>query len=137
MKGPHDSDTEKRLFLGLIVIQAFHSAEEYLFKLYDVFPPARFLSGLVASNRQVGFAVMNVLLVLFGMWCYLWPVRRKWKIAAALMWVWVVVELFNGLVHPAWSLLQRSYTPGMMTSLLLFPVALSLGRKLLVTTDDS
>ena len=127
------SSTAKRLFPILIVIQALHSAEEYVFRLYDVFPPARFLSGLVATNRQVGFAALNVLLVLFGIWCYLWPVRREWTVAIPLMWVWVVVELSNGVVHPAYSIAQRSYTPGVLTSLLFLPVAFLLGRELLVT----
>lgn len=33
-------------FLVLVLAQAAHSAEEYIFKLYDVFVPARFVSGL-------------------------------------------------------------------------------------------
>ncbi|MFQ5529083.1 MAG: hypothetical protein ACE5FP_01915 [Gemmatimonadota bacterium] len=35
-------------FLALIIVQTFHSAEEYVFRLYDVFPPAR------ASGRSIG-----------------------------------------------------------------------------------
>lgn len=124
------------MFLGLILIQALHSVEEYVFRLYDVFPPARFLSGLVASNRQVGFAVMNVLLVLFGIWCYVWPVRREWAAAIPLMWVWVIVESLNGIVHPAFSIVQRSYTPGVVTSICFVPLAFALGRKLRTERDS-
>ena len=124
------SSTEKRLFLGLVAIQAIHSVEEYIFGLYDVFPPAMFVSGLVASDRQVGFAILNISLVLFGICCYLWPVRREWPVAVPLMWGWAFVELSNGIVHPAWSLYQRSYTPGTVTSLLFLPVAFLLARQL-------
>ena len=84
----------------------------------------------MGSNRQVGFAVINMFVVLFGIWCYAWPVRREWSVAAPLMWGWVLVELSNGIVHPAWSLAQRSYTPGVVTSVLFLPVACLLGWQL-------
>jgi hypothetical protein len=125
------SPSAKRLFLVLIVIQLFHSTEEYLFRLYDVFPPARFLTGLITSDRQIGFVVINTLFLLFGIWCYLWPVRREWPAAYIFMSVWVVVELSNGIVHPVWSVVQGSYTPGVLTSLAFLPVAILLGRDLL------
>jgi hypothetical protein len=121
---------EKRFFLALVVVQAFHSAEEFVFRLYDAFPPARFLSGLVAADRQVGFVVINVLLVFFGIWCYVWPVRREWPFAAALLWGWVIVEMSNGIVHPTWSMVRGSYTPGVVTSILCLAVALLLARQL-------
>ena len=126
----------KRLFFGLIALQACHSTEEYVFGLYDVFPPAMFVSGLVASDRQVGFAVLNVLLVLFGIWCCVWPVRREWPVAVTLMWGWVVVETCNGIVHPAWSIVQRSYTPGVVTSVLFLPVTFLLARELSTRTQS-
>jgi hypothetical protein len=129
--------TEQRLFLGLIVVQTVHSVEEYVFGLYDVFPPARLLSGLVASDRQLGFAVLNVLLVLFGVWCYVWPVRRGWSVAVPLLWAWVIVESTNGIVHPTWSVVQRSYTPGVVSSVLFLPVAGLLGRQLTGRTQPA
>jgi hypothetical protein len=120
----------RSLFLALIAVQALHSAEEYVFRLYDVFPPARFLSGLIGPDRQIGFVIINVFVVLLGIWCYLWPVRRQWPVAVPLMWGWVLVELSNGIVHPAWSIAQRTYTPGTVTSVLFLPVAFLLGRQL-------
>jgi hypothetical protein len=122
--------TEKRLFLSLIAVQGLHSAEEYVFRLYDVFPPARFLSGLVASDREIGFVVLNVFLVLLGIWSYVWPVRREWSVAVPLIWAWVFVEFSNGIVHPTWSIAQRSYTPGLVTSVLFLPVVFLIGRQL-------
>ena len=50
-------------FLAVIVAQAAHSVEEYRGHLYDVFPPARFVSGAVASDRERGFVALNMLTV--------------------------------------------------------------------------
>lgn len=118
------------LFLTLIVLQALHSIEEYVFRLYEVFPPARFVSGLISRNLQTGFVVFNVALVAFGVWCYLSPVRRRWPSAVPLAWLWVAIEVVNGIGHPAWSLMQGGYTPGVVTALLLLPTALLLARRL-------
>ena len=53
---PMDART-RFAFLALILTQAAHSVEEYVFRLYDVFAPARFVSGLVSDNHAAGFAV--------------------------------------------------------------------------------
>ena len=63
----------KSTFLMLIMVQALHSLEEHAFRLYDVFPPATFVSSL------------------------LWPVRRGWPSAVPLAWLWVGIELLNGV----------------------------------------
>ena len=63
------------IFLALILAQAAHSAEEYAFGLYDVFAPARFVSGLVGRDLATGFVIANGALLLFGLWCYLARVR--------------------------------------------------------------
>ena len=60
----------QRLFLALMLAQAAHSVEEYVFRLYEVFSPARSLSGLISADHAVGFAIANTLLVSFGAWCY-------------------------------------------------------------------
>jgi hypothetical protein len=65
-------------FGALIVVQAAHSIEEYVGRLYESFPPARFVSGVLSSNLERGFVMANVMLVAFGLWCWLWPVRRGW-----------------------------------------------------------
>ncbi|HMF12152.1 MAG TPA: hypothetical protein VKE94_07590, partial [Gemmataceae bacterium] len=63
-------------FAALILVQAVHSVEEYVGHLWDSFPPARFVTGLVSSNLAHGFVILNVLLLAFGAWCFFWPVRR-------------------------------------------------------------
>jgi len=117
-------------FIALIGVQAAHSVEEYFGRLYDVFPPARFVSGLISQIPQRGFVILNVTLVLFGIWCFLWPIRRRWPSAKAFGWIWVAVELVNGIGHPLWSLSQLQYTPGVATAPILLIIALCLARQL-------
>jgi hypothetical protein len=117
-------------FLGLVVIQAFHSIEEYRGRLYDVFLPARVVSGMISMNLRQGFIIFNVTLVAFGLWCFFWPVRKRWAVASGLMWLWVGIELLNGIGHSTWSLARGGYTPGVATAPVLFGVALYLARQL-------
>jgi hypothetical protein len=85
---------------------------------------------LVSRDLERGFLVINVALVAFGVWCFIWPVRRDWPIAAALAWVWVAIEFINGVGHPLWSLRIGGYTPGVATAPVLLVVALYLARQL-------
>ncbi len=120
----------KNLFLALIVVQMLHSLEEYVFQLFETFPPARFVSGLVSADLSYGFAVINVVVVVLGIACYWWPVRHGWASATPIAWIWIVVELVNGFVHPTWSVIQQSYTPGLVTSLLFLPLVVLLASRL-------
>jgi len=117
-------------FAALILVQAVHSVEEYVGHLWDSFPPARFVTGLVSSNLAHGFVILNVLLLAFGAWCFFWPVRRGWPVAVALMWLWAVIEIINGTVHPLWSLREGGYTPGLATAPLLLALAVYLAYQL-------
>ena len=118
------------LFLLLILAQAAHSIEEYVFRLYDVFAPARFVSGLVGVDRAAGFVVANSLLVLFGLWCWAMRVRPQRKGARGLAWFWAVLELANGLAHLGLAIASGGYFPGLATAPLLLVVAASLARRL-------
>lgn len=117
-------------FLSLVVVQGIHSLEEYVGKLYDVFLPARVISSLISSDRQQGFIIANVALVSFGLWCYLWPVRGRWSAATSFLWLWIGIELLNGIGHPLWAIYLRQYTPGLATAPLLLGLAIYLARQL-------
>lgn len=117
-------------FIALVGIQAAHSVEEYLGRLYEVFPPARFVSGLVSQDLRRGFIIANVALVTFGVWCFVWPIRRRWRSAVTIGWFWVTIEVVNGVVHPLWSLRELRYTPGVATAPVLLVLALYLARQL-------
>jgi hypothetical protein len=127
----------KATFAALVIAQAAHSVEEYVGRLWESFPPARFLTSLVSSNLELGFLVINSALVSFGLWCALWPVRLGWPSAVGLMWFWVVIETINGVGHPLWSLRQGGYTPGVATAPLLLVLALYLAAQLRATRGTS
>src|SRR5215471_21707138 len=116
-------------FSALIAVQAAHSTEEYVGKLYDVFSPAKFLSSLVSDDLKFSFGLLNILLVALGLWCFIWPVSRQWRSARLVCWIWVVVELINGTVHTLWSIRQRAYTPGLATAPFLFCAGLYLASQ--------
>jgi hypothetical protein len=117
-------------FGALILAQAAHSVEEYLGRLWESFPPARAVSGLIFRNLELGFLAFNLALVGFGVWCFLGPVRREWPSAVPLAWGWVAIETINGIGHPLWSLRQGGYTPGVVTAPVLLILALHLARQL-------
>jgi hypothetical protein len=117
-------------FLLLVLAQAAHSIEEYLLRLYEVFAPARFVSGLISDDHERGFIIANVSFFVFGMWSYRWPVRGEWPAGVRLAWLWAIVEVSNGIVHPGASLYRGSYVPGTATSLVLLVLAVYLIRGL-------
>jgi hypothetical protein len=117
-------------FIALICAQAAHSIEEYAGRLYEVFPPARLVSGLVSQDLERGFIIGNVVLISFGLWCFIWPIRRRWASMLVFGWLWAAIELINGVVHPLWSLLELRYTPGVATAPVLFVLAILLARQL-------
>ena len=121
----------------LILVQAAHSIEECLGRLWESHPLARFVAGLVSTDHERGFVILNVLLVAFGAWCYFWPVRRHWRTAVSLAWFWAVIEIINGIGHPLWSLMERGYTPGLATAPVLFILAVILASQLRRRASDS
>jgi len=109
------------VFLLLIVAQAAHSVEEYVTRLYEVFAPARFVSGLISHDLAFGFLIGNAALVAFGLWCWAVPVRSGWRAARGLIWFWTILELGNGTSHSFFALSRGGYFPGVITApLLLF-----------------
>jgi hypothetical protein len=115
------------VWFGLLIsAHAAHSVEEYLGRLYLEFPPARMVSSAFSADLRTGFVRFNVLLVAFGVWCWLFPVRRGWRSAGSFIAVWIAIELLNGIGHPAWSLYVGGYTPGVATALVLLPLTLVL-----------
>jgi hypothetical protein len=117
-------------FGALVLAQAAHSIEEYFGHLWESFPPARFLTSLVSSDFERGFVVINVSFFVFGAWCFIWPLRRGWPVAALLAWLWVAIEIINGIGHPLWSLREGSYTPGLATAPVLLVLAIYLAHQL-------
>ena len=124
------SQGARAAFLGLVLVQAGHSIEEYRNRLYEVLAPARYVSGLISADRRVGFVIFNSALVAFGLWCWLVPIRRGSPSARVLAWGWVILEAANGTVHVAWALSAGAYRPGLYTAPLLIAAALYLAVQL-------
>jgi deazaflavin-dependent oxidoreductase (nitroreductase family) len=117
------------VFLLLVVVQAAHSLEEYAAGLYQVFAPARWISGLVSTDLAVGFAWLNGAIVLFGLGCYWGPIRGGGSLARPIAWGWVAVEAVNGVLHPSIALATGAYFPGALTAPFLFVGALWLAAE--------
>ena len=100
-------------------------------RLFEVFAPARFVSGLVSADLALGFAVVNAAFVGVGAWCYVGPVRAggvAGQIAAA---VWIVIELANGIGHIGIAAANGAYFSGSLTAVLLVVTAACLAFSLL------
>ena len=124
-------------FFALVMIQGLHSIEEFIGELWESFPPARALCSLVSDNLVTGFLVINIGLFIFGLWCWVFPIRKNYFYAQFLIWFWIAIELINGIGHPIWTFMQNAYTPGMLTSPLLLILAIYLFREQLKENEKT
>jgi hypothetical protein len=124
------SRQSRRAFLALMVAQAAHSIEEYIFRLFDVFAPARAVSGWFSTNPDVGFAVANAVLVSFGLWCYFARVRSDHPSGPVFAWFWTVLEFVNGIGHSVLAFSRGGYFPGVATAPVLLAVSACLAFRL-------
>jgi hypothetical protein len=105
-------------FAALVAAQAAHSIEEYVFRLYDRLPPARFVSSLFSADIARGFAIANALIVGAAVLCLL-VVWRGGAGARAVAWFWAGVETLNGCGHVLFAVVAGGYFPGVATAPLL------------------
>ncbi|HLF09761.1 MAG TPA: HXXEE domain-containing protein [Gammaproteobacteria bacterium] len=124
------SRRSKLIFLFLVVAQAAHSLEEYVTRLFEVFGPARLVSGLVAENLAVGFAVLNAAFIVVGIWCYVGPVRTGGRAGWFVAVISVAIELANGTGHLAIAAFNGGYFSGALTAVLLVATGASLAVSL-------
>src|SRR5262245_42829234 len=117
------SPRSKLFFLLLVILQAAHSVEEYVTRLFEVFAPARFVSGLVSDDLSLGFAVINAVFVAVGAWCYVGPVRAGGVAGQVIAAVWVAIELANSLGHITIAAVSGAYFSGSLTAALLLITA--------------
>ena len=117
---------DRWVFLALVLAQAAHSVEEYIFRLYDVFAPARYVCTLLSNDPATGFVISNGALVLFGLGCYVLAVRPGHRSTRVWVWIWIIIQLINGIGHTAIALAQRAYFPGVATAPFLIGLSLYL-----------
>ena len=103
-------------FLLLVIFQGFHSIEEYIGKLWEVFPPATMLCSLFSEDLEKAFIILNSGLFILGLFGWVFIVRKMGSYARGFIWFWVFLELINGFVHLVYSSYNVSYTPGLFTA---------------------
>ena|ERR1044072_5472393 len=113
-------------FLLLIILQAIHSVEEFIFGFYEKFPPMRALYREAPHLAKPAFTIANVLLILVGLICYYYWVRPARERARSVVWVWIILESVNVIAHFMWAILIRGYNPGLATVVLFAPVLIYL-----------
>jgi hypothetical protein len=105
--------------------------EEYIFRLYDVFAPARLVSRLVSDDPATGFVIVNAALICFGLWCYGVRIRKEHPSARLWAWFWTLLEFGNGIGHPLVMLSRAEYVPGVITAVPLLVLSVVLGIRLM------
>ncbi len=118
------ADRARFTFLLLVLTQALHSVEEYVGRLWEVFQPAQFLSGLMSDDLETGFLIINISLFVFGMLCWL----QLNRLTSMFIWFWIVIETINGIGHPIWAISEGTYVPGLATAPILLILAIKLFR---------
>lgn len=121
-------------FLFIAIVQGLHSIEEYVGKLWDVYPPATFICRLVSSNLETGFIIINISLFIVLMLIWLTTFSKSYSIKG-LLWFWSIMELINGVGHSIWSISESSYTPGLLTAPVLIFLAVIMLRILIKQKD--
>ncbi len=96
------------------------------------FPPAQILSGLISSDLQAGFLIINPGILIAGLYCWFFFIRHIHAISSGLIWCWIILEMINGIGHPDRALYIGKYTPGLITAPILLLLAIYLGRLLLI-----
>lgn len=117
-------------FLLIALFQGLHSIEEYYGELWDVYPPATYICGLVSDNLKNGFVIINISLFIVLMLTWLTTLGKNFSVKP-LLWWWAILELINGAGHSVWAIMEGSYVPGLATAPVLLVLSL-ITMKLLV-----
>jgi hypothetical protein len=99
-------------------------------RLYEIFAPARLVSGLVSDDLATGFVIINAVIIMAGIWCYLGPVRSGRDAASPVASLWTVIELANGIGHIVFAAVAGGYFSGALTAVVLVCIATGLGISL-------
>jgi hypothetical protein len=78
----------------------------------------------------IRFAIANALLIVFGIWCWTFPVRRGWPSARGVAWFWAALEIANGTIHSGLAVARAGYFPGVLTAPLLIATGAWLSKRL-------
>ena len=124
-------------FLLLIISQGLHSIEEYIGKLWESFPPAKWLTGIFSSDHHLSFIGINVGIFLAGMASWYFFIKPVHRYRTPVLWFWIVLALVNGAGHMAWGITNKGYEPGVLTAPLLLIFAFLTIRQYLIIKNNS
>ena len=111
-------------------VKGLYSIEEYVGKLWENLPPASMRCSLVYDNLATGFLIINIGPIVFGLWSWLYPVRKNYFYAPFLVGFWIVLEPINGMHRTSyWVDRTKSHTPGIVTAPIFLVVAVVLLRR--------
>ena len=116
-------DRLQKYFLTLLLIQAAHSCEEYLFGFYNAFPLISFIAGFFHTIPQAIFFILNYQLILFLTAVFLISFARERWFYFALR-IFATIELLNGMLHVGMALATLNYFPGAATGVFYIPTSI-------------
>jgi len=118
----------KTFYILGIVILGIHIMEEYLTGFQIKFPG---LLDYSWSDRQ--YIIFNSIWLLFFL-LNVWGLYRKYRVAYFLVWFFAILAgIANGILHPAISIVQGAYFPGLISSPILLVVGIALLKELVKT----
>ncbi len=117
-------------FLLIALVQGIHSVEEYYGELWDVYPPAAFICGLISNDLEKGFVILDISLFVVLMLTWLTTFRKN-SSPSPLLWLWSILEFINGVGHSVWAITERSYVPGLATAPVLLVLSIIMLKLLL------
>src|SRR5262245_51073614 len=118
------------LFLLLVLAHIIHATEEYFGQLWDSYAPAIFICNLISSNPERGFLIINIVFVIISFSYWKFSLQKANVPSHSLIWFWILLQSANGIGHIAWTISKESYTPGVLSAILILALVWLLIKQL-------
>ena len=110
------------LFLLLIAAHFIHATEEYFGKLWDVYRPAIYICKQVSSDPRAGFLIINISFIFISLMFWKFVLLKGYSTTPGLIWFWILLQSVNVTGHIVWTIISKSYTPGIISALLILTI---------------
>ncbi|MFQ5892378.1 MAG: HXXEE domain-containing protein, partial [Candidatus Methanofastidiosia archaeon] len=102
----------KLAVFSLIVVQAIHSIEEYIYRFYEFFPIFKVYQKIfqIQNIDQAMFFAFNTVLILFLFIVFVIATSKRGNLYFVTG--FAIIELLNGIYHFLWTVLTQEYFPG-------------------------